>query len=428
MGSAAVLSLSRLDNVQVTAFEKSPIPREAGAWISLTVTGQKVLTKLVPPHEINAIAYRPPDKAVYVTRHWKTGESLIRRYSSEDLKEDYIQARTHRAPLLQLLLAHHPVGSVHYGSKVSDIEVQGAEAEAVLRSDDGSTLGTFDLVVAADGLYSGIRRKYWPEHKVGYRGAVAYRCVFDKSKVAHVRELHDDSSAWSKNGEIVFLSELGLGQYGVVIIRAETPEYAASLRWERSIGDAGLKRLRGLYDSWDPVIRRVLDAIDDIQAYPLESGPWLRELSKEGRIVFIGDAAHPTAGAYGAGAAMGFGDGWALYRALQGTRRRVGTQAKAAVATTGYDVAAALRVFEEIRLPYLLRVERQMTIDAQDKQYVAAAGDSESEEWVARLRETTGLLNRWLTEHDVELEAQKVLMSWGRNLDYGQEHGLRSQL
>jgi salicylate hydroxylase len=426
VGSAAVLSLSRLDNVQVTAFEKSPVAREAGAWISLTVTGQKVLTKLVPPHEINAIAYRPPDKAVYVTRHWKTGESLIRRYSSEDLKEDYIQARTHRAPLLQLLLAHHPAGSVQYGSRISDINVQGAEA--VLRADDGSTAGTYDLVVAADGLYSGIRRKFWPEHKVGYRGAVAYRCVFDKSRVAHIAELHDDSSSWSRNGEIVFLSELGLGQYGVVIIRAETPEHAASLRWERSIGAGGLERLRGLYGHWDPVIGRVLDAVDDIQAYPLESGPWLRQLSKEERVAFIGDAAHPTAGAYGAGAAMGFCDGWALYRALQGTRRRVGTQASSVVAATGYDVPAALHVFEETRLPYLLRVERQIAFDAQDKQYVAEAGNGDSEEWVARLKETAGLFNQWLTEHDVELEVQKALMSWDRHRDYSQEAAPRAQL
>lgn len=421
VGSAAVLSLSQLDNVVVTAFEKSPVAREAGAWISLTVTGLKVLTKLVPVHEINAIAYRPPDKAVYVTRHWKTGESLIRRYSSEDLKEDYIQARTHRAPLLQLLLAHHPAGSVRYGARISDVEVLQGGTEAVLRSDDGSTLGPFDLVVAADGLYSGIRRKYWPEHAVGYRGAVAYRCVFDKSKVAHIAELHDDSSAWTKNGEIVFLSELGLGQYGVVIIRAETPEYTASLGWEKSIGAGGLDRLRTLYSGWDPVIRRVLDAIDNIQAYPLESGPWLHQLFREGRVAFIGDAAHPTAGAYGAGAAMGFCDGWALYRALQGTRRRIGTRARPVVATTGYDVPAALRVFEEARLPYLLRVEHQMAIDVQNKQYVAAAGDGDAEEWVARLKETVGLPNQWLTEHDVELEVQKALISWDRHRDPSDE-------
>lgn len=345
-----------------------------------------------------------------MTRHWKTGESLIRRYSSEDLKEDYIQARTHRVPLINLLLSHHPPGSVHYGCRVSDVEVEGGKA--ILRSEDGKAVGSFDLVVAADGLYSGIRHNYWPEHRVAYRGAVAYRCVFHKSKVAHIKDLSDDSSAWRRGGEVVFLSELGLEQYGVVIIRGETPENAAKLRWEGSIHQGGLERLRGLYADWDPVIRRVLDAIDDIQAYPLESGPWLQELSRDERVVFIGDAAHPTAGAYGAGAAMGFCDGWALYRSLEGTRRRPGTQASAVVAETGYDVSSALRVFEETRLPYLMRVERQMSLDVEDAKYVAVAADDDAE-WIARVKET-GLQNQWLTEHDVELEVQKALMSWDR--------------
>lgn len=88
VGSAAVLTLSQLPDIDVVAFEKAPRAREAGAWISLTVTGLKVLTKLIPSTEINAISYRPPDRAVYVTRHWRTGDVLLRKYSSDDLKED----------------------------------------------------------------------------------------------------------------------------------------------------------------------------------------------------------------------------------------------------------------------------------------------------------------------------------------------------
>lgn len=43
------------------------------------------------------------------------------------------------------------------------------------------------------------------------------------------------------------LTVAGLGKYGIVIIRPEQPEHAASLRWQRAIGPAGLDRLRHIY-------------------------------------------------------------------------------------------------------------------------------------------------------------------------------------
>ena len=133
VGSVAVLAHSRLPNVEIVAYEKSTIAREAGAWVSLTVTGLKVLTKLIPPSEINDIVYRPSDGGVYVTRHWRTGDSLSRRYSSEELREDFIQARTHRWPLLRLIRKHIPEGSTKYGRRVVDINTADQGAKLVFK-------------------------------------------------------------------------------------------------------------------------------------------------------------------------------------------------------------------------------------------------------------------------------------------------------
>lgn len=398
VGSAAILALSKLPNTIITAYEKSPASREAGAWISLTPTGLKVLNRLVPASEINEFVYRSPNQAEYITRFWKTGQVIARRISSEYLHTDYTQARTHRQPLLAVLVRHFPPGVVEYGRRVVDIHV---DDKAKLQFDDGSRVGGFDLVVAADGIYSTVRRKYWPASEVRYKGAVAYRVLFPKTKLAGIEGLHEDTSAWRRDGEIVFLSELGLGVYGIVIIKGESPEYASTLRWERSVGQQGLERLRRHFLTWDPVISRILDVVDDIQAYPLESGAWLSNLTQD-RVAFVGDAAHPTAGAYGVGAAMGFGDAWTLYRALENTRIR-----------GVFDVPAALRIYQEARAPFLLRVERQMEVDIGDAKYVAGAATDE--EWIQRFQERN-VENQWLTEHDVELEVQKVIMerNWVR--------------
>ncbi|KAH7227256.1 hypothetical protein FSOLCH5_001995 [Fusarium solani] len=406
VGSFTTAALSRLPGVKVFTFEKASKPHAAGAWISLSVTGLKVLTKLIPASEVSAIAYRPPDRGVYVTRHWKTGEAIIRRYSSEDLRDEHIQARTHREPLLKLILKHVPDGIIHYDRKVTGVRVESARAALTFEEDQATRersqpTETFDLVVAADGIYSGIRRQFFPDHQVGYKGAVAYRAIFPTSRLAAIRtRLHDDSSLWTNNrGQMVFLSELGLGMYGVVIIQAEEPKRAAGLMWERSIGREGLDELRQSYAAWDPIVVEVLAVLEDIQAYPLDSGPWLEHLSRESCVAFAGDAAHPTAGAYGAGAAMGFGDGWALARALEASRLAPGGSYQ-------YNVHKALDLYEKIRRPFLARVEQQMGLDARNARYV---GEADGEEWARRYLERNPL-NLWLSEHDVELEAQKVIM------------------
>ncbi|KAM0425550.1 hypothetical protein ACHAPT_009342 [Fusarium lateritium] len=399
VGSFTTAALSRLPGVKVVTFEKASKPHEAGAWISLSVTGLKVLAKLIPAPEISAIAYRPPDRGVYVTRDWKTGEVIIRRYSSEDLKDEHIQARTHREPLLKLILKHVPDGIIHYGRRVTGVRVE--PAGAAITFEENQPPETFDLVVAADGIYSGIRRQFFPDHRVAYKGAVAYRAIFPTSRLAAIRtRLHDDSSLWTNNrGQMVFLSELGLGMYGVVIIQAEESKRVAGMMWERSIGREGLDELRQCYAAWDPIVVEVLAVLDDIQAYPLDSGPWLEHLSREGCVAFAGDAAHPTAGAYGAGAAIGFGDGWALARALEASRLIPGGSCQ-------YNVHKALELYDKIRRPFLARVEQQMGLDVRNARYV---GEADEKEWARRYVERNPF-NLWLSEHDVELEAQKVIM------------------
>lgn len=39
VGATAAIALSRLDNVEVTVYERSPEPREVGAWIAMNVSG-----------------------------------------------------------------------------------------------------------------------------------------------------------------------------------------------------------------------------------------------------------------------------------------------------------------------------------------------------------------------------------------------------
>jgi salicylate hydroxylase len=45
----------------------------------------------------------------------------------------------------------------------------------------------------------------------------------------------------------------------------------------------------------------MVTAVPDLVACPLELAAWLHKLTRDDRIAFAGDAAHPTAGAFGVG-------------------------------------------------------------------------------------------------------------------------------
>ncbi|TVY93393.1 hypothetical protein LAWI1_G001126 [Lachnellula willkommii] len=278
-----------------------------------------------------------------------------------------------------------------------------------------SVSGTYNLNTAIKHLTAAqkVRHRYVSD-RVQYKGAVAYRKVFPESQIADIKGLHNDSSSWRKDGEVMFLSRLGLGQYGVVAIIRETPEVAAKLHWAKNTGVEGLQRLQEHFSTWDPIIGQVLRTMTDIDAYPLDSAPWLEQLVRHDRIAFIGDAAHPTAGAFGLGAALGQGDSWALYRSLQ--QSYTGDGRNLTLPTGGqtapekhYDLRRALGLYNETRRHFLGRVWLQQGLDGVDAAYIAQAASDEAQ-WIRKFQERHKN-QLWMTEHDVEAAFVNTLAS-----------------
>ncbi|KAJ9138242.1 Salicylate hydroxylase [Pleurostoma richardsiae] len=396
VGATAAIALSRLQNVQVAVYERSSGARETGAWIAMNVSGLRILSQVLPDYsQLRQIMYQGSMGISH--RHWRTGEVLA---VSESLHTSplYREGRTHRVPLHNLLLSHVPAGMIQYSKEVVAIEVTKGSV-ARLEFADGAMVEA-DLVVAADGLHSRLRRKYLPDSTPAYRGAVAYRQIFPEKLLRDIKDLPEGTSSWQKNhGEIAYMSKVGLGKYGLVAIVREDPEFAAPLRWAHALGSSGVDRLRKHFEHWDPVISKVVNRLPGIDAYRLESAPWMENMTRDAVIAFIGDAAHPTAGAYGAGATFGFGDVWALYRSLL---RSVGNGEND---SSGYDIPRALSMFNRIRRPFLERVEKQLQLDKKNSEYIAATQDER--QWTDRWKERFSM-NWWMLEHDVEAECQKV--------------------
>lgn len=399
VGTAAAIALSKLPNIIITVYEKQPGPDELGEWIGLTESGMEVLDKLVDISEINEILYRGDYNASYISRHFKTGAIMGAASSSDKVRQDLRQGRTTRIPLHNVLLRHVPPGIIKYGYYLSRVEVKTSNVEIEFENNQKATA---DLLIAADGIYSRVRRQIYPESAPKYKGAVSYRAAFSESIVQDIVGLPNDTSCWHGKNGIFFGSRLGHGLYGVVAGIPETAELATKKKWKQAISEQDRERLNTHFQEWNPVVRELLKRVPNFKSYPLEHAPWLKSLVYKDRLVFVGDAAHPTSGAYGSGACFGFNDVWVLYQAL---RRSFNTTSAA-----GYDVHRTLQIFDGTRAPFLSRVEHQIGLDGEQLKYAWQA--SNYKELVKRLEEHDFFIQpSWIRNNSSSADLEQVVLN-----------------
>jgi salicylate hydroxylase len=278
-GAAAAGALARLPDVQIKVYERSPVVREFGALIAVMVSAVKVLKRMVSPKawdELQRILYRGEGTEGIHHRHWRSGEILATAISP-DTPRHMQEGRTGRIPLHNMLMMDVPDGAVKYGKEVTHVEPRGTSkaelASALVHFADGS-IEEADLVVVADGLYSvssspheasttlqalaagretkceiltprqKIRRQYVPESVPRYKGQVAYRLNFPMEMVSHIKDLPNDTSAYKRTNEVIFLSALEPGTYSFVAFLNEPQEVADKMRWAHGLGRPGVDRLK----------------------------------------------------------------------------------------------------------------------------------------------------------------------------------------
>lgn len=394
VGAFAGLTLSKLPNVKVSIYEKSPEQREAGAALTFTESSLTTLGRVLDIEDLQKILYRAPDgKPLTAVKHWKTGEILSEKES--DAPSNYRPAKSQRIDIHNYILKHVPI-QINYGHELKSIEIIGDEVRINFRDKEPVIA---DLLVAADGIYSKIRRQFTHD-EVTYKGAVAYRNVFDDSIVANIPNIPDQVNVWVGPGSAMFMTRLKPNKFNVAAHLPETAETAASLKWNQTTGKGWEKnRLIEHFKDWDPLIGQILKVMPESYAFPLEKAPWLTNLGLHDKIAFVGDAAHPTSGVYGAGAGIGFDDVWALYRSLKEVSN---------IKDDGsYDLKKALFLFTETRVYFLQRVVEQMEIDRKIHiEYVSPVSNDDAE-WRKRVNRTK-LQNSWISLHDVEVEFQNV--------------------
>jgi salicylate hydroxylase len=292
----------------VTVYERSPQLVDQGAGITLAPNATRVLYHLGLGPDLEETAVTP---STIEYRHYRTGE-VISRLMTRDFRAIYgaPHMRLHRWDLQHALitrLAEAAPGALRLGSQVERVVTRDSHVE--LSFEDGRE-ETADVVIAADGIRSAIREALFHPAPPVFSGFVAWRGLVETAKLP--RELHESAVAFGQGRH--------MNRY--LVRRGELLNFVAVARrdqWEAEGWNipAPLDEFRAEFSSFDEGTRTIISQAAEGQVFKwgLFGRPWLDEWSR-GRVVLLGDAAHPMLPFLGQGAANAIGDAMILTRCL----------------------------------------------------------------------------------------------------------------
>jgi 2-polyprenyl-6-methoxyphenol hydroxylase-like FAD-dependent oxidoreductase len=339
-GLAAAGALAR-DGWQVTLLERGERVAAAPTALVLWPNGRRALDALDPDGGWSAIASPLPDGGV----RRPDGQWLVAPRARPGAGP--APAVVHLEDLYDALVAG--LGDrvdIRTGVEIATVRTGRAQRPSV---GDGRTLFEADLLVAADGIDSPVRRALAPEAVAVGSGFAAWQAVIPGYRVP---DLPADQAA---GGET-----LGAGYRFVSMPLGERAAGRGGVYWVATAAGAPrpeppatqLALLRRWFASWHPPVGALLAATRPEDLVPQEVRE-LRPLPRAygfrvgpGGVVLLGDAAHAMPHHLGQGACLAFED-VATLRSL------------VAEAQPGAELGAAVEAYDRARRPRTASVVRQ---------------------------------------------------------------------
>jgi len=240
--------------------------------------------------------------------HDKAG-TLLESVTFPPLAEDLPGTGGVMRPVLHKILSAKTLAAgvdVRLGASVADFRECGARIEVTFS--DGAR-GGYDLVVGADGIFSGMRDRVFPEAaKPVFTGQVIYRLVAERPPS------FDGSHFFMGEDCKVGFNPVSATHMYMFLLHPAAP----NPRIEPRDQPQKLYEAMAGFGGFVPQIRETVRTVNahSVNYRPLEvllhPAPWYR-----GRAVLIGDAAHATTPHLASGAGMAIEDGIVLAEELQ---------------------------------------------------------------------------------------------------------------
>lgn len=326
IGGLALAAALRRDGTRALVLEERDDPGEAGAGISLWPNALAALDDIGLGDAVRDAGCATSSGGIRLPDgRW------LRRLSpgAVDAALGEPMVAIHRAPLLELLADGAGADVVRTGTAVREVR-RHAESVTVTTA-DGATLTTAGLI-GADGIRSVVSRHLDPGLRWRYSGYTAWRAVADVGLGGA-----EPAETWGPDGEFGYLA-LGADR---------TYWFASQVAPEGEQAASELDHLADRLAGWHEPIAKLLagtapDAVlrHDIHDRDLP-GRWA-----SGRVVLIGDAAHPMRPHLGQGGCQAIIDAVVLARLIEASD----------------DLPAAFARFDAARRRTVTRIVRQSAL------------------------------------------------------------------
>jgi salicylate hydroxylase len=307
-GITTALAL-RQRGIEVELFEQADAFRQVGAGIQLSGNATRILRILGLGEALARVAVYPEGRDY---RAWDDGDRLY--YTPLGARaEAHFGApyyHVHRADLLDVLLGGLGDIGFRLNAHVDRFE-QDADGVTVTLA-DGST-ATGDVLVGADGIHSTVRAQMFGKELPRYTGNVAWRGLVPAERVAHL-DLGRVTGVWMGPNRSIIQYYVAAGRTfnWIGISRSEQPARESWLA-EGRVEDALAE-----YCGWHDSIRTIIAATPKVLRQALYDREPLPDW-RIGRVVLLGDAAHPMMPFYAQGAAQSIEDAYVLAGCLAAT-------------------------------------------------------------------------------------------------------------
>jgi salicylate hydroxylase len=339
-GLAAANALA-LFGFKADVFERASTLAEVGAGINISPQAVKALRAIGLSDKL-AVANVHPDTYTY---DMHTGELITRRDAQTTVArygEPWLTF--HRADLMNALASGLDPARIHLDHRV--VAAEERPASVALTFANGATHEA-DIVIAADGVHSVLRRALYGDDQPTYTGQMVWRALLKGSDVPTDLLGPSGHIEWVGPGRHFFAYYLR-GRKVVNIVTQEDTEKWVEEGWSTP-GDPD--EMRASFPDPEPKLKKLLSIVTECSKWGLFTRP-LTDKWGRGRIQLIGDAAHAMVPNAGQGACQAFEDAYTLARWLDAERD---------------DPVAALANFRRIRIPRVHGVQRRSFANARIK-------------------------------------------------------------
>jgi 2-polyprenyl-6-methoxyphenol hydroxylase-like FAD-dependent oxidoreductase len=327
MGGLAVAATLRRAGIDVAVYEQTAQFARIGAGIQMMPNSMKVLRGIGVEDRLRQVAFAPIS---HLNRIADTGE-ITHDLSMPESLYNAPYLCMHRADLHDALASVVPSDVIHLNKKLVGLDQAGGRV--TLSFEDGSK-ATADAVIGADGVHSIVRDIIVGPDTPIHRGRIAYRAVF-QARLMNGFDIGPSRTKWwgADRHIVIYYTTKAKSEVYFVTSVAESAEWLTRESWSAK-GD--VKELRAAYEGFHRDVRNVLEACPDCHKWAILEREPLKRWS-DGRVVLLGDSAHPMTPYMAQGAATSIEDAAVLARCLEDVQ--------------GDDVEGAFRRYEAHRKP-----------------------------------------------------------------------------